>query len=92
MFAGPAQAGFNTTLLADENFKTTPTGKVVDRLISEWGIGPYTAIADHRGIVDIALHYGDYDVTVTHPLTQHSEKLNISVGKEFSHKNVKMHA
>ncbi|CAI8604817.1 unnamed protein product [Vicia faba] len=94
MFAGPAQAGFNSTLLADANFQTTPTGKVVDKLISEWGTGPYTTIADGRGIVDISLHHGDYDVIVTHPLTQQTEKLNISVRKECSQKNihVKMHA
>ncbi|WJX14888.1 endo-1,4-beta-xylanase [Trifolium repens] len=94
MFAGPAQAGFNTTLLANANFQTTPTGQVVDNLIYEWGTGPKTAIADSRGVVDISLHHGDYDVIVTYPLTQYSKKLNISVRKGFSHENihVKMHA
>jgi hypothetical protein len=94
MFAGPAQAGFNTTLLANANFQTTPTGQVVDNLIYEWGTGPKTAIADSRGIVDISLHHGDYDVTVTHPLTKYSKKLNVSVRKGFSPDtiHVKMHA
>jgi len=94
MFAGPAQAGFNSTMLADTNFQTTPTGQVVDNLILEWGSGPYTAIADSRGIVDISLHHGDYDVIVTHPSNQYSKKLNFSVRKGSSEENVhvKMHA
>ncbi|XP_045786649.1 endo-1,4-beta-xylanase 5-like [Trifolium pratense] len=93
MFQGPAQAGFVYTLLADANFKNTPSGDVVDKLINEWGTGPKTAIADSRGIVDISLHHGDYDVTVTHPLIQYSKKLKISVRKEFSPDtmHVKMH-
>ncbi|RHN64341.1 putative endo-1,4-beta-xylanase [Medicago truncatula] len=37
MFVGPAQADFINTQLADANFKNTPTGDVVDKLIGEWG-------------------------------------------------------
>ncbi|XP_058739107.1 endo-1,4-beta-xylanase 5-like [Vicia villosa] len=94
MFVGPKQAGFNSTLLADANFKNTAAGDVVDKLIREWGTGPQTAIADSRGIIDISLHHGDYDVTVTHPLTQYSKTMNISVRKGFSLEtvHVKMHA
>jgi hypothetical protein len=95
MFVGPEQAGFNSsTLLADANFQNTPAGDVVDKLIREWGTGPHTAIADSRGIIDISLHHGDYDVTVTHPLTQYSKTLNINVRKGFSPDTiyVKMHA
>ncbi|KAK2458474.1 endo-1,4-beta-xylanase [Trifolium repens] len=94
MFVGPKPAGFNETLLTDENFQNTPTGDVVDKLIREWGTGPHTAIADRRGIIDISLHHGDYDVTVTHPLTQYSKTLNINVRKGFSPDTiyVKMHA
>jgi hypothetical protein len=94
IFAGPEQAGFGDTLLADANFQNTPTGDVVDNLIREWGTGTHTAIADSRGIIDISLHHGDYDVTVTHPHTQYSKKLNISVKKGFSPEtiHVKMHA
>ncbi|RHN82182.1 putative endo-1,4-beta-xylanase [Medicago truncatula] len=94
MFVGPAQAGFNSTLLADADFQNTPTGDVVDKLILEWGSGPHTAIANSRGIIDLSLHHGDYDVTVTHPLTNYSKTLNISVRKEFSLESihVKMHA
>ncbi|WJX21148.1 endo-1,4-beta-xylanase [Trifolium repens] len=94
MFVGPKPAGFDVTLLTDENFQNTPTGDVVDKLIREWGTGPHTAIADSRGIIDITLHHGDYDVTVTHPLTQYSKTLNINVRKGFSPDTilVKMHA
>ncbi|KAL2324284.1 hypothetical protein Fmac_023342 [Flemingia macrophylla] len=83
MFSGPAQAGFNDTTLADENFKNTPAGDVVDKLIREWGTGPHTCTADDRGFVDISLHHGDYDVTVTNPLTHSSRTLSLSVKKDF---------
>ena len=94
MFEGPAQAGFINTQLADANFQNTPTGDVVDKLIGEWATGTHTAITDNRGIIDISLHHGDYDVTVTHPLIQYSKKLNINVRKGFSPEpiHVKMHA
>ncbi|KAG5005203.1 hypothetical protein AAZX31_10G244200 [Glycine max] len=84
MFSGPAQAGFNATTLADETFKNTPAGDVVDKLIQEWGTGPNIATADNRGIVDISLHHGDYDVTVTHPLIHSPITLNLCVKKDFS--------
>lgn len=93
MFSGPALAGFNETTLADENFKNTPAGDVVDELIQEWGSRPQRAIADSTGFVDISLHHGDYDVTVTHPLTNFSKTLNLSVGKDFPQEtiHVKLH-
>nr|KYP75278.1 Endo-1,4-beta-xylanase [Cajanus cajan] len=84
MFSGPAQAGFNDTTLADENFKNTPAGDVVDKLIQEWRTGSLVATADDRGFVDISLHHGDYDVTVKNPLTHFSRKLSLSVEKGFS--------
>ena len=68
MFSGPAQAGFNTTMLADETFKNTAARDVVCKLIQEWGTGSHIATADNRGVVDISLHHDDYDVTVTYPL------------------------
>ncbi|KAK7390979.1 hypothetical protein VNO78_19238 [Psophocarpus tetragonolobus] len=94
MFSGPAQAGFNATTLADENFKNTPAGDVVDKLIHEWGSGPNIATADHRGFVDISLHNGEYDVIVTHPLIHSPITFNLSVKKDFSLEtiHVKMHA
>lgn len=94
MFVGPEQAGFNSTLLADADFQNTPTGDIVDKLIHEWETGPQTAIADSRGIVDISLRHGDYEVTATHPLTKCSKTMKISARKGFSMEtiHVKMHA
>ncbi|XP_057427478.1 endo-1,4-beta-xylanase 5-like [Lotus japonicus] len=94
MFMGPVQAGFKKAPLADENFKNTPIGDVVDMLIREWGTGPHEAKADSRGIVDISLHHGDYDVIVTHPQKQISKTLNLSVRKGSPQQTiqVKMHA
>ncbi|KAK7343527.1 hypothetical protein VNO77_12324 [Canavalia gladiata] len=94
MFAGPIQAGFNHTPLADANFNNTPIGDVVDKLIHEWGTTPQIATADNRGFADIRLHHGDYDVTVTHPLTHSSKTLSISVRKDVSQRtiHVKMQA
>ena len=93
MFAGPAIAGFKDMPLADENFQNTPAGDVVDKLISEWQTGPQKAIVDSTGFADFSLHHGDYDLTVTHPLSQSSKTLNLSVRKDFSQQtiHVKMH-
>ncbi|XP_027937857.1 endo-1,4-beta-xylanase 5-like [Vigna unguiculata] len=90
MFSGPAQAGFNATTLADENFKNTPAGDVVDKLIQEWGTGPNIATADGTGMVDISLHHGDYDVTVTHPLIHSPITMNLSVKKDFSMETIRV--
>nr|KYP75279.1 Endo-1,4-beta-xylanase [Cajanus cajan] len=90
MFSGPAQAGFNATTLADENFKNTPAGDVVDKLIQEWRTGSIVATADDRGFVDISLHHGDYEVTVTHPLTHSSQTLNLSVNKDFALETIRV--
>lgn len=88
IFAGPAQAGFYSTLLADHNFQNTPTGNVVDKLINEWRTGPHKAITDSKGIVDISLYLGEYDIIVTNPLTHHSKTMNISIRKGFSQKTI----
>ncbi|KAK7390980.1 hypothetical protein VNO78_19239 [Psophocarpus tetragonolobus] len=84
MFSGPAHAGFIDTTLADENFKNTPAGDVVDKLIDEWGTRLNVATADDRGIVDISLHLGDYNVTVAHPLIHSPVTFNLSVKEDFS--------
>ncbi|CAJ1977330.1 unnamed protein product [Sphenostylis stenocarpa] len=89
IFAGPEQAGFAQTTLVDQNFKNTPAGDLVDKLIKEWGTGPKIATADGRGIVEISLHHGDYDVTVTHPLIHSPIKLNLTIGKGRSKKEAR---
>ncbi|XP_061373932.1 endo-1,4-beta-xylanase 5-like [Gastrolobium bilobum] len=94
MFTGPVKAGFKKIPLADENFQNTPAGNVVDKLIHEWQTRSLEAIVDSRGCVDVLLHHGDFDVTVTHPLNHSSKTLNLSVRKDFSNEtiHVMMHA
>ena len=82
-FAGPATAGFNDTTLVDENFKNTPAGNVVDKLLTEWKSGPQEAKADSRGFIDISLFHGEYDVTITHPTTKSSKTMSLSVRNDF---------
>ncbi|KAG5074971.1 hypothetical protein JHK84_056202 [Glycine max] len=83
MFSGPAQAGFNATTLADETFKNTAAGDVVDKLIQEWGTGPNIATADSRGIVDISLHHGDYDCLAEPERAQYGGGIIVNPG--FDH-------
>ncbi|KAG5153000.1 hypothetical protein JHK84_029472 [Glycine max] len=83
MFSGPAQAGFNATTLADETFKNTPAGDVVDKLIQEWGTRPNIATADNRGIVDISLHHGDYDCLAEPERAQYGGGIIVNPG--FDH-------
>ncbi|KAK7269930.1 hypothetical protein RIF29_22743 [Crotalaria pallida] len=88
MFSGPAIAGFKKMHLVDENFQNTPAGDVVDKLIKEWGTGHQKAIADSKGFIDISLHHGEYDITVTHPITHSSKILNLVVGKDFPQETI----
>ncbi|KAF1880684.1 hypothetical protein Lal_00011743 [Lupinus albus] len=90
LFSGPATAGFNETTLVDENFQNTDAGDVVDNLIRDWEILPPKAIADNTGFVEISLPHGDYDVTVTHPLTNSSKTLKLSVGKSFPQETIQV--
>ncbi|WCJ17982.1 Endo-1 4-beta-xylanase 4 [Euphorbia peplus] len=69
MFAGPKIAGFNRTILADENFRKTPSGNVVDKLISEWTTGNLEVVTDPNGFAQVSLFLGDYEITVKHPQT-----------------------
>lgn len=83
MFAGPAVAGFNETTLADKEFKTTPSGDVVDKLIAEWKFETMTLKTDKNGFIDVSLFHGDYDLLVKHPLnTNSSATLSLTVRKD----------
>ncbi|XP_054793475.1 endo-1,4-beta-xylanase 5-like [Prosopis cineraria] len=90
-FSGPAIAGFKDMHLVDENFRNTPVGDVVDKLLNEWKSGSVQAKTDSRGFVDVSLFHGDYDVTVTHPVTKSSTTLNHSVKKHTPQKIVRVH-
>ncbi|GMN37907.1 hypothetical protein TIFTF001_007199 [Ficus carica] len=82
MFAGPELAGFKETILADLNFKNTPVGDVVDKLIKEWNFRTLETRTDGKGIIDVSLFHGDYDVIVKHPVTNSSATLSLSVTNE----------
>lgn len=79
MFAGPAIAGFNVTTLADKDFKSTPLGDVVDKLIAEWKSSAAEIKTDGNGLVDVSLFHGDYDVIAKHPVTNSSTTRSIRV-------------
>ncbi|XP_050211143.1 endo-1,4-beta-xylanase 5-like [Mercurialis annua] len=65
IFAGPKEAGFSVTTLADENYKNTPSGDVVDKLIKEWKTGNLELVTDNNGFAQVTLFHGDYEFTVT---------------------------
>ncbi|XP_068323154.1 endo-1,4-beta-xylanase 5-like [Pyrus communis] len=79
MFVGPLSAGFNVTTLADNNFKNTPSGDVVDKLIAEWRSGTQEITANDRGFVDFSLFHGDYEITVEDHITNSTLSLNLRV-------------
>ncbi|KAF4382329.1 hypothetical protein G4B88_011281 [Cannabis sativa] len=83
MFTGPVSAGFNTPILADQNFKNTPSGDVVDKLLKEWNSGAdQDTITDSQGFIDVTLSHGDYDLTIKHPFTNSSSTLSLRVEKD----------
>ena len=71
--------------LTDGNFKNLPTGDVVDKLIREWGglRSQTTEVTDADGFFEASLFHGDYDLNISHPLTNskasHSFKLTSDV-------------
>jgi len=89
MFVGPANAGFNSTILADEDFQNTPAGDVVDKLIDEWKFQTKEIKADGKGSVEIPLFHGDYNITVKDPvsssLTAFSYKMTKDVTRDTVH-------
>ncbi|KAJ6905758.1 hypothetical protein NC652_023499 [Populus alba x Populus x berolinensis] len=76
MFAGPATAGFNATTLVDKDFKNTPSGDVVDKLIDEWRTKPTETKADGEGYFEMSLFHGDYNITIKNPVTNCSTTLS----------------
>ncbi|KAH7518117.1 hypothetical protein FEM48_Zijuj09G0136500 [Ziziphus jujuba var. spinosa] len=91
MFAGPEIAGFNATTLADKTFTNTPSGDVVDNLIAEWKSDTSNHKTDGGGLVSLSLFHGDYDVIVTHPLTNNSTTLSFRVAGEKPQNIVHVH-
>ncbi|KAJ6692387.1 GLYCOSYL HYDROLASE [Salix purpurea] len=89
MFVGPANAGFNNTVLADKDFKNTPAGDVVDKLIDEWKFQTKEIKADGKGSIEIPLFHGDYNITIKDPvsssLTAFSYKMTKDVTRDTVH-------
>ncbi|KAG6761292.1 hypothetical protein POTOM_034505 [Populus tomentosa] len=81
MFAGPATAGFNATTLVDKDFKNTPSGDVVDKLLDEWRTKPTETKADGEGYFEMSLFHGDYNITIRNPVTNCSTTLSCRVTK-----------
>lgn len=56
--------------LTDNSFKNLPTGDVVDKLTSEFGLtsGLAAGTTNANGFFEASLFHGDYEVKITHPL------------------------
>lgn len=52
--------------LTDNNFNNLETGKVVDKLLKEWGglAATTTGMTDSDGILEASLFHGEYEVSV----------------------------
>ncbi|CAN1167752.1 G-type lectin S-receptor-like serine/threonine-protein kinase RKS1 [Linum perenne] len=78
MFAGPAASRFKETILADYEFKNTATGDVVDKLIHEWGSNNTIVESDEKGLLEVSLFHGDYNITVENTDTANSFNYKVS--------------
>ncbi|KAJ6716480.1 HYDROLYZING O-GLYCOSYL COMPOUNDS putative-RELATED [Salix koriyanagi] len=82
IFAGPEVAGFSATTLTDKDFKNTPSGNVVDKLIAEWKTRTLKVIADGKGFAEASLFKGDYNLIVEHPVTNLLTRLRLKVKED----------
>ncbi|WCJ17978.1 Endo-1 4-beta-xylanase 4 [Euphorbia peplus] len=82
MFVGPAVAGFNKTTLADRDFKNTPPGDVVDKLLNEWKSQATRIKSDGQGFFEVSLHHGDYNISVKHPVTSSWTSFSYNLTKD----------
>lgn len=68
--------------LIDNNFKITPTGELVDRLIlNEWRSNVMT-VTDKDGVFSGRLFHGDYNLTCSHPSMQNPVEMTFKLEKE----------
>ncbi|KAF2294412.1 hypothetical protein GH714_010785 [Hevea brasiliensis] len=91
MFVGPAIAGFNVTTLADKDFKNTPSGDVVDKLIDEWKPKPTEIKADSEGSIEVSLFHGDYNITIKDPVSNSLTRWNYNMIKDDTTGTVHIH-
>lgn len=66
-------------LLVDNDFKNTPSGDVVDKLLAEWKSSTLEINASSTGFSEISLFHGDYRVTVKNPVTNSITSVNFKV-------------
>ncbi|KAK9286877.1 hypothetical protein L1049_015283 [Liquidambar formosana] len=88
IWSGPAVDGCAFMCLTDINFKNTPIGDVVDKLIGEWRSGTLEITADSTGSFKTSLFHGDYDLTVIHPVTNSSTTLSFKVAADIPQQSV----
>ncbi|KAL5855316.1 hypothetical protein ACOSQ4_005118 [Xanthoceras sorbifolium] len=87
-FAGPEAAGFNVMPLADKDFNSTAAGDVVDKLLHEWKSGALETAAGSNGFSEISLFYGDYNITIKHPVTNSSTSISFKVTEELPRETI----
>ncbi|KAK3011920.1 hypothetical protein RJ639_010498 [Escallonia herrerae] len=88
IWSGPAIDGCDVMCLTDYNYKNTPTGDLVDKLIREWKSGNQEITADSEGFFDISLFHGEYIATVTDPETNSSTSIRFDVAKNIPSETV----
>ncbi|KAK3035724.1 hypothetical protein RJ639_033426 [Escallonia herrerae] len=88
IWSGPAIDGCGVMCLTEYNYKNTPTGDLVDKLIKEWKSGNQEITADSEGFFDISLFYGEYIATVTDAETNSSTSIRFDVAKNIPSETV----
>lgn len=91
IFAGPEIAGFNVTTLADKDFKNTPAGDVVDELMAKWKTESVEITTDSKGLAEISLFQGDYNLIIERPETKSSTTLSFKVKKDKIQETIHIH-
>ncbi|CAA7025222.1 unnamed protein product [Microthlaspi erraticum] len=85
-WTGYSPKGCYRMCLTDGNFRNLPTGDVVDKLIREWGgfRGQTTGVTDADGFFEASLFQGDYDLGITHPLSNSTVSQSFKLTSEDS--------
>ncbi|KAH9602290.1 hypothetical protein KSS87_012968, partial [Heliosperma pusillum] len=78
----PPSTADSQMCLTDQNFKNTPNGDIVDRLIKEWSSKPLEMTANLQGFSEAMLLHGDYEVSVRHPNISSSTNVKLKVSEK----------
>ena len=76
MWAAWKPEGCFRMCLTDSNFKNTPTGDVVDKLLQQWTHAGLVGTTDADGFFETSLFHGDYEVAITHPTVMNSSLIH----------------